>query len=179
MLWKIRPSYTCVPIEGLGSSRRILLKVSTEEEVLAVGVVFLPCGNDSSRVNLFLEELNGLCGDIEWIEQVFQLPFALLGDFNIQPTTMQGVAENRRRRAAWDTFLIRSKCVLLNLLSTSELPQTIFSLARKRTLLIRACDTHQDCHGSRILDAVLCPKGIQAHMYIHNGLHCKTAAKCC
>ena len=106
------------------------------------------------------------------------LEFVLLGDFSIQPQKTCTASDNRQRRAAWETFLARSRCVLLNLLPDDANMHKIISAARGKNLAINGVHTHFDSHGSRVLDMGLRSENIAAELHIHNSVHCKVAAAC-
>ena len=73
-------------IERLGNNRCLWLRASNAPNTLALGVVYLPSGSDRVSVNEWVKHLKNLVRDINLIKTVFEWPFTLSGDFDVQPT---------------------------------------------------------------------------------------------
>ena len=177
VIWKTNSPYVFSCMEGLGSDRRLWLKVSGPMSTLVfLGVIYMPV---IACVRAWLAELEGISRDIEMIKQVWDCPFVLLGDFNLQPVQVGGERKGcSKLQSAWKYFVESTAAVVLNASTTGLEHQAMYSAARCKNVVLRAHDTHFDTHGSKVLDLGLASRGVQCEFFVHNGISCRLGGRC-
>ena len=107
--------------------------------------------------------------------------FFLLGDFNVQPSSLGGGADSRPKRdTSLQRFLDDFNMVLANPPLHGESRSKIVLPIRDVEVSVRTGDTHHGCgHGlSRSIDLCLSSAHSPFSVIVHNILHCKGVCGC-
>lgn len=166
-------------VEGLGSDRRLWLKVHPSDGSCFFWLVFyLPANNETD----WHQEVSGIDSDVATLRhaEFLHIPQVLwMGDANLQPSALgKGPDSRPSRDKRWAELVDKWFMSLWNPSAFGGVPCPLFLPRHKKTVFILPSDTHH-CNGgpgvSRTLDLVYGSPGLQGHACIHNGLHCKPA----
>ena len=166
-------------VDGIGSNRRLWLKVQPCSGRCFFWLVFYLPANDEARWH---EEVDGIDRDAATIfsQASPQIPILFwMGDANLQPSAMgKGADPKPSRDRRWESLIKKWSVLLWNPPGFGGVPCSLFLPRRRKTVSLVPSDTHH-CNGgpgvSRTLDLVYGSPDLSGSVVIHNSLHCKEA----
>eukprot|EP00435_Cladocopium_sp_Y103_P034642 s2414_g9.t1 len=168
--------------EDVGSNRRLWAHVVPASGHAFLWLTFyLPANDDDA----WKSELLGIEADVHLLIQkvcqnsTCQYPLLLMGDANLQPSSLgKGRDPKPQREALWEQVLRKLGLTLLNPAYSGEPASAVSLPLRHRVVHVCPCDTHH-CNGgpgtSRAIDLVISSPEIFVDILIHNGVHCKNS----
>ena len=143
----------------------------------------MPPANRPEHDEIWLAELQALDADIEfWCHQADTHQaerMFFMGDINIQPDSLRGGPEPKRKRhRAWTRLMDKWSFFLHNPIFSGTGTQEVHLPLRQRNVRVQRETTRHGVGDGRAIDLFWGAKDVRAEMVLHNGLHCGGVTGC-